>query len=111
MLFDLSIGGTAKKARFESSPNVREEREPEPEQLDGKNAIGSDDAIQEYIDNALTASMAKEERMQEMAEDARRKDNQLAVMLTRMDAKYKQVTELIAQVTPMKTGGRHNYDV
>ena len=40
-----------------------------------------------------------------MAEDARRKDDQPAAMLTRMDTKDKQMTELIMQVSAMKTGG------
>ena len=39
--------------------------------------------------NALAASMAKEERIQEIAEDTRRKDDQFAAMLARMDAKDK----------------------
>ena len=44
--------------------------------------------------------------MQDMAEDARRKDNQLAAMLSKMDAKDKQMTNLIAQVTTMSTRRR-----
>ena len=35
----------------------------------------------------------------------RRKDDQLAAMLKRMDVKDKQMTELIMQVAAMKTGG------
>ena len=48
--------------------------------------------------------------MQEMAEDARRKDNQLAAMLSRMDAKDKQMTNLIAQVTSISTRRRDDDD-
>ena len=44
-VYDLSIGGTAKKARFESSLNAGEQREPAPEQRADKNAIGANDAI------------------------------------------------------------------
>ena len=49
----------------------------------------------------------EEQRMQVMAEDVGRKDNQLAAMLTKMHAKDKQMTELIMQVAAMKTGGRY----
>ena len=45
-----------------------------------------------------------------MAEDARRKDDQLTAMLARMDAKEKSMTELIMQVPVIKTGGRYKYD-
>ena len=100
-VYDLSVGGTAKKARFESIPQVREQ--PEPEEREDNNTIGSDDAIREYIDNVSAASMAKEERIQEMAEDARRKDDQFAAMLARIDAKDKQIKELIMQVAAMKS--------
>ena len=44
--------------------------------------------------------------MQEMTEDARMKDNQLAAMLSRMDAKKKQMTDFITQVTTMSTWRR-----
>ena len=44
-VYDLSISGTAKKARFESSLNAREQREPAPEQLGDKNSLDADDAI------------------------------------------------------------------
>ena len=59
--------------------------------------------MREYLDNISTASSAKEERMQQMANDARRKDDQLAAMLSRMDAKDQQMNDLIAQVTNMAT--------
>ena len=102
-VYDLSIGGTAKKARFESSLNAQERRGPPPEQRDDDDTISPDDSLQEYLDNILSASTAKEERSQHMADDARRKDDQLAAMLSRMDAKDKQMTDLIAQVTNMST--------
>ena len=53
-------GGTAKKTRFESSLNAREEREPASEQRDD-NVIGADDAMREYLDNITAAAAAKEE--------------------------------------------------
>ena len=56
----------------------------------------------------LSASTAKEERIQQMADDARRKADQLASMLSRMDAKDKQITDLIAQVTSMNTQRRRD---
>ena len=43
-----------------------------------------------------------------MADNARRKDDQLASMLSRMDAKDKQMTDLIAQVTSMNTQRRRD---
>ena len=49
--------------------------------------------------------MAKEERIQEIAEDARRKDEQFTAMLARMDAKDKQMNELIMQVAAMRSSG------
>ena len=64
--------------------------------------------MQEYLDNILSASTAKAERIQQMADDVRRKDDQLASMLSRMDAKDKQMTDLIAQVTSMNTQSRRD---
>ena len=64
-VYDLSIGGITKKARFESSLNAREQREPAPEQRDDKNAIGADNAIGDYLDDVTAASTVKEERMRE----------------------------------------------
>ena len=58
------------------------------------------------IENASAASMAKEERIQEMAEEVRRKDDQFSAMLARMDVKDKQMNELIMQVATMKSSGR-----
>ena len=55
--------------------------QPEPEERDDTNTIGSDDALRKYIENASAASMVKEERIKEMAEDARRKDDQFAAMI------------------------------
>ena len=92
--YDITAGGTAKKMRFESNLQVRDQ-EPEPDKRDDSNNIGSDHTIREYIDNASAALMAKEERIQEMAEDARRKDEQFETMLARMDAKDKQMNESI----------------
>ena len=46
--------------------------------------------------------------MQQIADNARRKDDQLAVMLSRMNGKDKQMTNLITQVTSMVT--RRRYD-
>ena len=45
-----------------------------------------------------------------MADDARRKDDQLALMLSRMDAKDKQMIDLIAQVTNMSTQRKRDDD-
>ena len=45
-----------------------------------------------------------------MADDATRKDDQLAAMLSRMDAKDKQMTDLIAQVTKMSTRRKREDD-
>ena len=104
-VYDLSIGGTAKKARFQS--NLITRKQPEPEQRSDDNTISSVDASHEYINNASAAAMVKEQRMQVMAEDVGRKDNQLAAMLTKMHAKDKQMTELIMQVAAMKTGGHY----
>ena len=77
------IGGTAKKTRFKSSQNAREQREPADacERRDD-NAIGNDDLMREYLDNITAASTAKEEGMQEMTCAAKRKDHQLADMIT-----------------------------
>ena len=86
--YDISAGGTAKKMRFESNLQVRNQQ-PETHERDDTNTIGSDDAIPEYIDNASAALMAKKECIQEMAEDARRKDEQFEAMLARIDAKDK----------------------
>ena len=66
--------------------------------------------MREYLDNILSASTAKEEQIQQMANDARRKDNQLASILSRMDAKDKKMTDLIAQVTSMSTQCKRNND-
>ena len=63
--------------------------QPEPEERDDNNNIVSDDAIHEYIDKAAAAAIAKEERIQEMAEDVRRNNDQFAAMLARMDEKDK----------------------
>ena len=45
-----------------------------------------------------------------MADDATRKDDQLASMLSRMEDKDKQMTNLIAQVTNMSTQRKRNDD-
>ena len=87
-------GGTAKKAKYESSLKAREEREPASKQRDD-NAMGADDAMREYLDTITSAVTAKEERMQDMAEAAKRKDDQLADMMARLDAKDKQMSDLI----------------
>ena len=52
------------------------------------------------------ASTAKEERIQQIADNARRKDDRPAAMLSRMNAKDKQMTDLITQVTSMVTRRR-----
>ena len=46
--------------------------------------------------------------MQHMADDARRNDDQLVAMLSRMNAKDKQMTNLIAQITTMSIRRRNN---
>ena len=84
------------------------DHQPEPEERDDSNNIGSDDAIREYIDNASAASMAKEEHIQEMAEDAQRKDMQFEAMLARLDAKDKQMNDLILQVAAMNSNKSSN---
>ena len=52
--------------------------------------------------------MAKEERIQEMAEDARRKDMQFEAMLARLDAKDEQMNDLILQVAAMNSNKSSN---
>ena len=64
-------------------------KQPEPEDRNDNDNFVSEDTIRAYIDNASAAAIAKEERIQEMAEDARRNDDQFAAMLARMDAKDK----------------------
>ena len=44
-VYDLGIGGTAKKARFESSLNTRGHRGPASEQRDNGDAIGTNDSL------------------------------------------------------------------
>ena len=63
--------GTAKKAKYKSSLNAREERAPASKQLDD-NAIGADDAVRDYLATITSAATAKEERMQEMADAAKK---------------------------------------
>ena len=86
--YDISAGGTAKKTRFESNQQVRDHH-PAQEQRDDSDDIGTDYALREYIDSASAALMPKEERILQMAEDARRKEEQFEAMLSRLDAKDK----------------------
>ena len=69
--YDISAGGTAKKTRFESNQQVRD-HQPTQEKCDDSDDIRTNDALREYIDSASAASMAKEERILQMAEEARR---------------------------------------
>ena len=105
--YDISAGGTAKKTRFESNQQVRE-HQPAQEQRDDSDNIGTDNALREYIDSASAASMAKEERILQMAEDARRKDDQYEAMLERLDAKDKQMNDLILQVAAINSNNQTN---
>ena len=80
------VGGTAKRARFESAKNTREERKPENASKQRDNyAICTDESMREYLDTVTAAATAKEERMQEMTCAAKAKDNQLTEMMARLD--------------------------
>ena len=52
--------------------------------------------------------MAKEERILHMAEDARRKDERYEAMLERLDAKDKQMNDLILQVAAINSNNQAN---
>ena len=65
-VYTSSIGGTGKKARFESLQNAREQQEPADacERRDD-NAIGTYDVMQEYLDKITAASTGKPGRRRE----------------------------------------------
>ena len=52
--------------------------------------------------------MAKEERILQMAEDARRKDDRYEEMLERLDKKDKQMNELIQQVAAINSNSNND---
>ena len=82
------VGGTAKRARFESARHMREQREPTnaPKQRDNIE-ICANKRVQAYLDSFAEAASANEERIQEMKCAASSKDDQMAEMMARMDAR------------------------
>ena len=104
------VGGTAKRTRFESAIHTREQQ---PEQRDDV-AISSNERVQAYLDSFAEAASANEERIQEMKCAASSKDDQLAELIARMDArdskrdeqmrtKDRQIGDLINNLTSMST--------
>ena len=79
------VGGTAKRARFESAIHTREQREPiiKPEQRDDVE-ISSNKRVQAYLDSFAEAASANEDRIQEMKCSASSKDDQMADLIARI---------------------------
>ena len=116
------VGGTAKRAQFESARHTREQREPiiEPEQRDDAK-ISNNERVQAYLDSFAEAASANEERIQEMKCAASSKDDQMAELIARMDVrdhardeqirtKDKQIGDLIDKLTSMSTSKHNNND-
>ena len=90
------VGGTSKKVYFESATRVDE--------LDD-NKIPSDDRIHKYLNSVTAAATANTERMHGMTTANKSKDDQLAEMMVRLDAKDVQMENPIAQLTAPEGGG------
>ena len=87
-IYTNEVGGTAKRARFESAIHTREQRQPiiEPEQ--GHDVeISSNERVQAYLDSFAEAASVNKEHIQEMKCDASSKDDQMAELIARMDAR------------------------
>ena len=84
------VGGTTKKARFESARHTREQRALDivPEQRDNFE-ISNNERVQVYLDSFAEATLANKERIQEMKCAATSKDDQMAHIIARMDARDK----------------------
>ena len=82
------VRGTAKKSRFESASHRREQCAPAiaPEQQDDVE-ISNNERVQAYLDSFAEAALANEERIQEMKYASASKDDQMANITVKMEAR------------------------
>ena len=83
------VGGTAKRARFESAIHTLEQQTEQRDDV----AISSNEMVQAYLDSFAEAASANEERIHKMKCAASSKDDQLAELIARMDARDNERNE------------------